>query len=214
MRNNLKFLKFLAQRGFFRVLPPMGALCHAAFNKSRHTLTDRRINMQARINLLESLVRSKLLYSVQAWQLSQEELRKLEVVYRNFLRKMIRGGFRKVGANGAGKCEHAFVVSNKKLYEITRTRPLADFVNKQFLKYTAHVTRMSNSSWQKKLLFAKSRSRIQSTWSKCQDLLQMDESQIRKTMQNPTEFGKLLDTRFGKRAANNPSESKFRGKTR
>ena len=48
------------------------------------TCTD---SLKARISLLESLVRSKLLYSVQAWQLSSKSKNKLEVVYRRFLRK-------------------------------------------------------------------------------------------------------------------------------
>ena len=147
--------------------------------------------MAARVALLESLVRSRLLYSVQAWNLNLEEVRKIEVVYRNFLRKMVRGGFRKIGTNVAGKSEHAFVISNARLHEITKTRPLADFVNKQFLKYTAHLTRMKNATWQKKLLFAKSRTRVKSTWKKCQELLNLDESQIRKMMQNANDFGKL-----------------------
>ena len=103
--------------------------------------------MGARVALLESLVRSRLLYSVQAWQLNCEEIRRIEVVYRGFLRKMVRGGFRKVGENVDGKSEHAFVISNCRLYEITGTRPLADFINKQFLKYVGHVTRLSNSTW-------------------------------------------------------------------
>ena len=44
-------------------------------------------HLLARISLLESLVRSKLLYSVQAWQLTSKSKNKLEVVYRRFVEK-------------------------------------------------------------------------------------------------------------------------------
>ena len=107
-------------------------------------MTDRRINMRARVALLESLVRSRLLYSVQAWHLNVEETRRLEVVYRGFLRKMVRGGYRKIGPNTDGKSEHAFLISNEKLYKITGTTPLENFINHQYLKYIAHVCRLGH----------------------------------------------------------------------
>ena len=101
----------------------------SAFNKSRNGLVNRRINLPARIVLLESLVRSRLLYSVQAWSLNFEEMRRIEVVYRGFLRKMVRGGYRKVGVNEDGKNAQAFVISNERLYDITKTAALSSFIN-------------------------------------------------------------------------------------
>jgi hypothetical protein len=166
----------------------------SAFNQNRRTLVDRRINLKARVSLLESFVRSKLLYSVQAWSLSPAEIRKLDVIYRGFLRKMIRNGFKRSGTSGEGKSEHSFLITNKKLYAITKSPTLESFVHKQFLKYTAHVTRMDNSSWQKQLLFMHPEGK---TWSKCEELLGKDRSQIRREMQNSSKFLSDLEQRFG-----------------
>jgi hypothetical protein len=54
------------------------------WNEFKHVLTDKRIMMSTR-----------LLYSVQAWELSVKELRKIETIWHNFLRKMITNGFKR-----------------------------------------------------------------------------------------------------------------------
>ena len=59
------------------------------WNELKHVLIDKRIIMSTRIKLLESCVRSRLLYSAQSWELSASELRKLETIWHSFLRKMI-----------------------------------------------------------------------------------------------------------------------------
>ena len=46
----------------------------------KHVLTDRRILMSTRSKLLEACIRSRLLYSVQAWELTAKELRKIESI--------------------------------------------------------------------------------------------------------------------------------------
>jgi len=53
----------------------------------KHVLTDRRIQLTTRIKFLTACVRFRLLYSIQAWELSEEELRKVETVWHGFLRK-------------------------------------------------------------------------------------------------------------------------------
>jgi len=139
-------------------------------------------------------------------------MRRIDVVYRGFLRKMVRGGYRKRGVNSDGLNEHAFLMTNSDLYKITCTRPLADFIQKQNLKYIAHVTRLSHSSWQKKLLFAKSGTNRQSIWKKYKAVLDIDEAQIRRMMQDQIGFNHFLDGRFGKQVAINPSDMIRRGK--
>ena len=53
--------------------------------------------------------------------------------------------------NDEGRSEYAFLITNEKLYQITKTTKIESFIDQQFLKYTAHVTRMSNDKWQKQL---------------------------------------------------------------
>ena len=64
------------------------------WNELKHILADRRILMSTRSKILEACIRSRLLYSVQAWELSGQELRKIESIWCNFLRKMVVNGFK------------------------------------------------------------------------------------------------------------------------
>ena len=64
------------------------------WNELKHILTDRRILMSTRSNILEACIRSRLLYSVLAWELSGQELRKIESIWCNFLRKTVVNGFK------------------------------------------------------------------------------------------------------------------------
>ena len=43
---------------------------------------------------LNIFVRSRLCYSCQNWNLTQHQYDRLDVAYRVFLRRMVRGGFR------------------------------------------------------------------------------------------------------------------------
>ena len=51
--------------------------------------------MTTRTIILEACVRSRLLYSVQGWELYACELRKIESIWHNFLRKMVAHGFKR-----------------------------------------------------------------------------------------------------------------------
>ena len=50
--------------------------------------------MSTRSKILEACVCSRLLYSVQSWELSANDLMKLESIWHSFLRKMVRNGFK------------------------------------------------------------------------------------------------------------------------
>ena len=69
-------------------------------------------------------------------------------------------------------------INNKRLLEITKTTSIKSFFQKQHLKYVAHITRLGNNALQKQLL---------------SKFLEIDESQIRRTMLKRTEFFQLLD---------------------
>ena len=65
------------------------------WSELQHILTDRRILLSTRSKILEACISSHLLYSVQAWELSRQELRKIESIWCNFLRKMVVNGFKR-----------------------------------------------------------------------------------------------------------------------
>ena len=62
-------------------------------NQMKLVLLDSKINSRIRVKFLEAFVRSRLLYSVQAWNLSSTELNKLESIWNSFLRYLV--GFKK-----------------------------------------------------------------------------------------------------------------------
>ena len=102
--------------------------------------------------------------------------------------------------------EYAFVITNEKLYQITKTTKIESFIDQQFLKYTAHVTRMSNDKWQKQLLFMKSEvPYARDIWKNVGGMMGgIDGKQARKIMQDGKVFGKALDEQFGRRKQSYP----------
>ncbi len=183
------------------------------WNELKHVLTDRRISMCTRTKILESCVRSRLLYSVQAWQLSTSELRKIQSIWHGFLRKMVTNGFKRKNVpkeyqNRKSKAKSikakedlpkpddlnwAFIFSNEHLETITKTSNITNFCKQQHLKYLAHVTRLGNESYQKQILFSCDRKKFaRDRWRKIEKEVNLSTMQIQKTMQNKNEFMSLL----------------------
>ncbi len=185
----------------------------------KHVLTDRRIKLPTRIKFLTACVRSRLLYSVQVWDLSEEELRKIEVVWHGFLRKMVRGGHKRKNAPDrktqkleipvtSEPTDWSYVLSNEQIRDITKTLPIRNFCIKQQLKYLAHVCRMDNNSLQKQILFSDSNGHL---WRKIERDLGIEPSQARRMMMKKKDFLRLLGLVFQEerpKAAQQP-----RGKT-
>ena len=181
------------------------------WNELKHVFTDKRIFMSTRIKLLEACVRSRLLYSCQSWELSANELRKLESIWYSFLRKMVTNGYKRKNvppeylkarkeAKKSGKTlpepddlDWAYFYDNETLRKITKTTNISSFCKIQHLKYIAHVTRLDNSSLQKQLLFSSTQKKYaRDPWIKAEKDLNISKMQIQKTMQNKTEFMSLL----------------------
>ena len=57
-------------------------------------LQNRHIFLKTRVKFLNSFVRSRLTYSCQNWNLTLRQYEKLDVTYRNLLRRMVHGGFK------------------------------------------------------------------------------------------------------------------------
>ena len=66
--------------------------CVSLWNELKHVLIDKKIKITTRIRFLEACVRSRLLYSVQTWDLKAHENLKLETI--GFLCKMVTNGLR------------------------------------------------------------------------------------------------------------------------
>ena len=103
------------------------------------------------MNLLNSLVRSRLAYACQTWTLTTTQMDRLSSVYTSMIRKMVRKGYRRKGDTWS------FVITNDQLIQIGNTEDLKSFVAKQQKRYLAHTIRRDDSSLAKKLLFNYSR---------------------------------------------------------
>ena len=69
------------------------------------------IHLSTRVKFLNSFVRSRLTYSCQNWNLTTAQFVKLDVTYRNLLRRMVRRGFNRVDTDR----DFGFKIDNEKL---------------------------------------------------------------------------------------------------
>ena len=163
-------------------------------------MTDRRTRLSTRVKFLTICIRSRLLYCrIQAWELTEEELGKVEVIWHGFLQKMVRRGFERKNARDRAEREGTDVdwsyrISNDKLRTITKTLPIRDFCLAQHFKYLAHICRLDNNALQKQVLFNILTPR--KIWNRIEKVLGVDVQQARKMMMVKTDFLRLLNTRF------------------
>ena len=108
---------------------------------------NKTISLKTRVNLLNSLVRSRLTYGCQVWCLTANQYGLLNATYNRMLRIMIRNGFKRK------ENSWAFVIPNKELHKICGTENLENFINRQQRGYVAHVIRRDEISITKRLMF-------------------------------------------------------------
>jgi hypothetical protein len=129
------------------------------------------------------------------WQLTTKEVEKIEVVWNGFLKKMVKGGYRRQKDERAeenlddDKQDWRFKLTNADLHRIAKTQPIKSFCLQQQLKYLAHVCRMDNGDMRKQILFDER----SSSWARLERLLGIDAPQIRRMMMNRTNFQCLLN---------------------
>ena len=121
-------------------------LAEAKFYELVKKLTNFHINLKTRVLILNSLVRSRLTYSCQTWNLNDKQNQLINTTYRKMLRRMIRGGFQQ-------NEDYHYKITNSKLHEICKTEDVSDFVARQQVNYCAHLVRQPNTFLTKRLLF-------------------------------------------------------------
>ena len=109
---------------------------------------NRKIQLKTRVEILNSLIRSRLVYSCPTWTISTPQQQKINACYLGMLRKMM------------GKCgykrregEWAFVYTNEDVKRICSTISITDFVRLQQRKFAGHIIRKENCSIVKRLYF-------------------------------------------------------------
>ena len=162
----------------------------AKFNELRKALCDSKIRLKTRRKLLESVVRSRLTYGLQACYPSEEQLKKLETCWFQLLRSAVRGGWKR-HATGEEDAEEDYrlVYTNQRVEELMGTLPLRDHINKQYLKYIGHVCRLDNFCLAKVVMFAEpSRRYYWDPWLKISRMMGVSVHQAKKMTQSRAEF--------------------------
>ena len=107
-----------------------------------------QIKLKTQTRMLNSLVRSRIIYSCQTWSCTKAQLSKMNSLYMSFIRKITKGGYRRK------EDSMAYVYSNEDLLKIAKTTDLNTFIKQQQRNYViCHIVRKDNSSIVKRLLF-------------------------------------------------------------
>ena len=97
------------------------------------------------------------------------------------------------------KWDWAYKFSDEDIYIITKTSKIANFAERQHLKFIAHITRLQNDEPQKIMCFTTSKKRYARTqWSKLARSTGIDESNLRRNMYDRNGFKSWLTEIYGK----------------
>ena len=110
-------------------------------------LFNQRISLKTRVKIMNSLVRSRLVYGCQTWSLTQELIKRLKSVYNGFLRKMTKGGYRRK------KDSWSFALTNDDIFRLSGIEDIESYIRKQQRNYLAHLVRHDDESLSKRLVF-------------------------------------------------------------
>ena len=121
------------------------------FAQMKNLLLNHDIVLSTRMTFLRAFVRSRLTYNCQNWVLTAEQTRKIDASWREFLRRMIKGGFRRQGEKDDDNFK--FFYRNSDLHRICNTNDVSVFIKSQQRNYAAHLIRADSNLTTKKLLF-------------------------------------------------------------
>ena len=96
--------------------------------------------------MLNSLVRSRILYSCQTWCITQLQMQQMNSQYLNFIRKMVNGGFRRKG-------DKSFFYSNEDILRIAGATDLTTIVKRLQRGFLCQIVQKANDSIIKRLIF-------------------------------------------------------------
>ena len=138
-------------------------LAHGKFTELKKLLCNYHLALSIRMKFYDTYVRSRLCYCCETWTLTSTQYSRMDRVHMGFLRRMVRGGMSRLSSKEAiekakkeGTTENinwAWKNNNKKIYEITKTTPIQDYIMKQNTRWIGHVARASNDTLTKRLMF-------------------------------------------------------------
>lgn len=119
------------------------------FAEPSNHLKNFHINLRTRILFLNCFVGTHLTHAFHNWCLTTNQLDRLDITYRTFLRRMARNGFKQIDRENN---DFRLVVTNANLHSLCGTRDISEFIQLQQSNYTAHVIRKPSERSLKKLM--------------------------------------------------------------
>ena len=174
------------------------ASASSKFAEMKDVLTNHRINIKTRGKFMNAFIRTRLTYNCNTLFKATSVIKRLEVEWNRYLRRVVKHGMKRRNPppqgisddqRTEGQWDYAFIYSNKEIHKITGTKPIENFVEKQHLKWIAHVIRMDNSSFEKQTLFMEGGN---DKWIHVEKITGLDRNQLRKIMFNKKQFDSWL----------------------
>ena len=104
---------------------------------------NQKIAIKTRVQIMNSIVRSIMVYGCQTWSLTKQLLRKIKGAYSRILRKMVKGGYRR-------KIDSwSFVLTNDEILRQCETEDIEAYIRRQQRNYMAHTVRREDTSMSK-----------------------------------------------------------------
>ena len=145
-------------------------LAHSKFSELKKLLCNYNLKLNIRVKFYDVYVRSRLCYCCETWTLTQKQYNRIEAVHFQFLRRIIRGGMAKKSSNkeiadaklkskkggdqtALESVNWAWKLNNDKIITISKTSKIVDYIEKQNIRWVAHVIRSSNDTLAKQLMF-------------------------------------------------------------
>ena len=81
-----------------------------------------KIHLKTRVVFLNSFIQSRLTYACQNWNVNANQLERLNVTYRKFLRRMVHGGFSYINES---ENDYRYRINNEMLHDLCGTTDLS-----------------------------------------------------------------------------------------
>lgn len=120
---------------------------HCKFYELRKNLMNFKISLKTRVRVFNALVRCRLTYSCETWNLTKKQTNHIDAVYMSMLRKMVKGGYRRKPES------FSYILLNSHILEKCDTDNIHTFIAKQQRNYVTKIIKGENIKLTKRLMF-------------------------------------------------------------
>lgn len=138
-------------------------MAYRNFSELKKLLCNYHLKLSIRVRFYEVYVRSRLCYCCETWTLTKKQLNRLESSHMQFLRRMVRGGMERLTSRkeitkmkeegNEDGINWRWKHTNAKIFNLTKTLSMEEFIERQNQRWIAHVVRAPNNALTKQLIF-------------------------------------------------------------